>query len=155
MGTTGVSEFGGSWDSHFELLIRHECAISFASLCLSSRGGKEKEGQVFWSSSIRRSASASMADKSHRCFGGSRPRARSASARRSFDATSFERLIGTAWGLWVILPRSSCVDARRGLSGVGTGGAGPCIRSFLVKVLKKDLERFSRGAPLALWFATA
>ena len=91
---SSVSEFGGLWDSHLELRFRHDWAIAFASLLwLLSEGGGEVLS--FRSASIRRSSSASLAERSR---GGSKPRERRASSRRSFDTTSLERAIGTACG---------------------------------------------------------
>lgn len=90
---TGVSAVVGLRDNHIELSVRHDCTISLASLCALSGPGNDRS--LTWSASIRLSCSASMADRS--CdLGGRRPRARSASVRRSLDAISFGRAIDTA-----------------------------------------------------------
>jgi len=87
---TGASAVVGPRDNHIE---RQDCAISLASLFALSGPGNDRP--LTWSASIRLSSSASMADRA--CdLGGSRPRARSASARRSLEATSFGRAIDTA-----------------------------------------------------------
>ena len=150
MGSADASKFGTLCNSHFKLRLRHARAMSFASL--GSLSELEKEVPFFWRASIRRSSSASTADRSR---GGSRPLARRASSRRRLDTTSSERRIGTACGRW---------DPWRGL-GVRGGadlsssrsnctGPGPRfrIRIFLAKakVLKKDLACFNLGGPSGL-----
>lgn len=87
---TGASAVVGPRGNHIE---RHECAISLASL--SALSGPDNDRSLTWRASIRLSSSASMADRVCDLCGSS-PRARSASARRSFEAISFGSAIVTA-----------------------------------------------------------
>ncbi len=148
MGSSDASKLGTLWDSHFKLRLRHARAMSFASL--GSLSELEKEVPFFWRASMRRSSSASTADRSR---GGSRPLARRASSRRRLDTTSSERRIGTACGRWDPW-RGLGVWGGADLSGSRSNCTGPRfrIRIFLAKakVLKKDLACFNLGGPSGL-----
>lgn len=95
--------------------------------------GPRSDEPLAWSASIRLSSSASIADRA--CsLGGSRPRERSASARRSLEAISFGRAIDTACAR--LLCNFTCSLSRVCLV------AEARTRSLLVSDPKKVLARF-------------
>jgi hypothetical protein len=107
---------------------------------------------------MRRSSSASRADRSRVCFAGSRPRARSASSRRILDTGSFDRVIGTACTRESLLRKLPCLCSGSGPSGVswrGILGARGRVRSLSVNRCSKDLDRFSWCSFISFFFSRA
>jgi hypothetical protein len=105
---------------------------------------------------MRRSSSASSADRSRDGFAGSRPRARSASSRRILDTGSFDRVIGTACTRESLLRKLPCLCAGSGPSGVsgrGILGARGRVRNLSVNMCNKDLVRFSWGSFTSFFFS--